>query len=83
MAHWSIRLRLTIWYSLVLLAGLLLFGGGIWLVISHSLMASLDDASGPRPRVSARCFKPISVRSGRDISTRSYRNTSTRRRKEI
>ena len=44
MAHWSIRSRLTIWYSLVLLAGLLLFGGAMWLVISHSLMASLDDA---------------------------------------
>jgi len=43
MAHWSIRARLTIWYSLVLLAGLLLIGGGIWLVISHSLQASLDD----------------------------------------
>lgn len=44
MTHWSIRSRLTIWYSLILLAGLLLFGGGIWLVISHSLRASLDDA---------------------------------------
>ena len=44
MKHWSIRSRLTIWYSAVLLAGLLLFGGGIWLLISHSLMASLDDS---------------------------------------
>lgn len=43
MAHWSIRARLTIWYSLILLAGLLLFGCAIWLVVSHSLMASLDD----------------------------------------
>jgi heavy metal sensor kinase len=42
--HWSIRARLTAWYSLVLLAGLTLFGAGIWLVISHSLRASLDEA---------------------------------------
>src|SRR5260370_33492179 len=43
MAQWSIRARLTLWYSAILLAGLALFGGGIWLVVSHSLMASLDD----------------------------------------
>jgi hypothetical protein len=43
MAHWSIRMRLTAWYSIILLAGLLLFGCAIWLVVSHSLMASLDD----------------------------------------
>ena len=44
MAHWSIRVRLTLWYLLVLLAGLTLFGAGIWVVVSHGLMASLDDA---------------------------------------
>ena len=44
MSHWSIRSRLTIWYSLVLLTGLVVLGGGMWLVVSHSLMASLDDA---------------------------------------
>lgn len=41
---WSIRLRLTLWYSAMLLAGLALSGAGIWLVVSHSLRASLDDA---------------------------------------
>lgn len=44
MAHWSIRIRLTLWYSVVLLAGLALFGTGIWLVLTHSLMAALDDS---------------------------------------
>jgi len=44
MARWSIRLRLTAWYSLVLLAGLALFGTGIWMVVSRSLVASLDDS---------------------------------------
>jgi len=43
MAHLSIRVRLTLWYSLVLLVGLTLFGTGIWLVVSHGLMAALDD----------------------------------------
>ena len=42
-AQWSIRARLTLWYSLVLLAGLSLFGAGVWLVVSHSLRTSLDD----------------------------------------
>jgi two-component system heavy metal sensor histidine kinase CusS len=41
-ARWSIGARLTFWYSLVLLAGLSIFGVGIWLSVSHSLRASLD-----------------------------------------
>ncbi|HLK18186.1 MAG TPA: hypothetical protein VKT81_04485, partial [Bryobacteraceae bacterium] len=41
--HWSIGARLTFWYSLILLAGLSVFGVGIWLAISHSLRASLDE----------------------------------------
>jgi heavy metal sensor kinase len=44
MTHWSIRARLTAWYSSMLLAGLLVFGVSIWLVVSHSLMASLDES---------------------------------------
>jgi heavy metal sensor kinase len=42
MAQVSIRVRLTLWYSLVLLAALILFAWGIWLAARHSLMASLD-----------------------------------------
>jgi len=41
--RWSIRTRLTVWYSMVLLTGLALFGIGIWLVVEHSLKASLDE----------------------------------------
>jgi heavy metal sensor kinase len=41
-SHWSIGARLTLWYSLVLLAALALFSGGLWLAVSHSLKASLD-----------------------------------------
>ena len=35
--------RLTLWYSLVLLAGLALFGGGIWLVVAHSLTVTINE----------------------------------------
>jgi heavy metal sensor kinase len=35
--------RLTLWYSLVLLAGLALFGAGIWIVVTRSLTATLDE----------------------------------------
>ena len=44
MRHWSIGARLTLWYSLILLAGLGLFGGGIWLVVTHSLNATIDES---------------------------------------
>jgi two-component system heavy metal sensor histidine kinase CusS len=41
--RWSIGARLTLWYSLVLLGGLALFGAGIWLVVAHSLTATIDE----------------------------------------
>jgi heavy metal sensor kinase len=44
MRHWSIGARLTLWYSLVLLAGLALFGAGIWIVVTRSLNATIDQA---------------------------------------
>jgi two-component system heavy metal sensor histidine kinase CusS len=44
MARFSIRLRITLWYSLVLLAALSLFALGIWLTANRRLMASVDAA---------------------------------------
>lgn len=44
MKHWSIGARLTLWYSLVLLAGLALFASGIWVVITHSLRTAMDES---------------------------------------
>ena len=44
MAQLPIRIRLTVWYSLVLLAALTLFGWGIWVAARHTLMASVDTA---------------------------------------
>jgi len=42
-SSWSIGARLTLWYSLVLMAGLALFGAGIWIVVTHSLAAAIDE----------------------------------------
>jgi heavy metal sensor kinase len=44
MAQLSIRLRLTLLYTLVLLTALSMFVWGIWLTADHRLMASVDGA---------------------------------------
>ncbi len=49
-SSWSIGARLTLWYSLVLLAGLGLFGAGIWIVVTHSLTATIDETLAARAR---------------------------------
>jgi signal transduction histidine kinase len=38
----SIRFRLTVWYAVVLTAGLGLFGGLLWFSLRHQLQADLD-----------------------------------------
>ena len=38
----SIRLRLTAWYSVVLLLGLALFGLGMWWALEQRLIAGVD-----------------------------------------
>ncbi len=38
----SIRFRLTVWYAVVLTAGLGLFGGLLWFSLRHQLLADLD-----------------------------------------
>jgi heavy metal sensor kinase len=43
MANWSIGARLALWYSLVMLAGLALFGMTVLLVVKHSLIATIDE----------------------------------------
>jgi heavy metal sensor kinase len=42
MGKFSIRLRLTIWYSVVLLLGLALFGLGMWFALEQRLIAGVD-----------------------------------------
>jgi two-component system heavy metal sensor histidine kinase CusS len=46
----SIRLRLTAWYSLVLLLGLSLFGLGMWLALRTRLVAGVDTRLAQRIR---------------------------------
>jgi len=43
MASLSIRLRLSLWYSGVLLLGLTLFGAGIWFALGQKLLAGVDE----------------------------------------
>ena len=38
----SIRFRLTVWYALVLTAGLGLFGGLVWISLRHQLLGDVD-----------------------------------------
>src|SRR5689334_20031379 len=38
----SLRFRLTVWYAVVLAAGLSLFSGLIWLSLRHRLMEEID-----------------------------------------
>lgn len=42
MSQRSIRFRLTVWYAVVLAAGLSLFSGLIWLSLRHRLMEEID-----------------------------------------
>lgn len=43
MVKLSIRLRLAIWYSAVLLIGLALFGNGMWFALQQRLMEGVDE----------------------------------------
>ena len=40
----SIRFRLTVWYTAILLAGLLLFGVGVWIAVSISVTQTVDQS---------------------------------------
>ncbi|MGI8959097.1 MAG: sensor histidine kinase [Bryobacteraceae bacterium] len=44
----SIRFRLTVWYALVLAAGLIVFAGLIWIALRHTLMHEVDQELGNR-----------------------------------
>jgi two-component system, OmpR family, heavy metal sensor histidine kinase CusS len=63
MRHWSIGARLTLWYSLVLLTGLALFGAGVWIVVTHSLTATIDETLAAQAKGVAKViqteYKPL------------------------
>ncbi len=46
----SIRWRLALWYSAVLLLGLALFGAGIWLALEQKLVAGVDTRLAQKAR---------------------------------
>jgi len=47
----SIRFRLTVWYAVILAAGLSLFSALIWLSLRHRLMEEIDqDLAGRASR---------------------------------
>ncbi len=50
MSRYSIRLRLTVWYAVVLLAGLALFGAGMWVALEKRLVAGVDAQLAGRVR---------------------------------
>jgi len=50
MAARSVRFRLTVWYAVVLAAGLTCFGGAIWWLMKHSLESDLDRDLAARVR---------------------------------
>ena len=48
MSRFSIRVRLTLWYSGVLLCGLALFGAGWWFAVQHRMLRGVDERLGQR-----------------------------------
>ena len=56
-SSWSIGARLTLWYSLVLLMGLALFSAAIWLLVEHSLLATIDETLAEQAQGVARVIQ--------------------------
>src|SRR5580698_8165559 len=56
-SSWSIGARLTLWYSLVLLIGLALFSAAIWLLVEHSLLATIDETLAEQAKGVARVIQ--------------------------
>jgi two-component system, OmpR family, heavy metal sensor histidine kinase CusS len=60
----SIRFRLTVWYAAVLIGGLALFGGLLWVSLRHQLLADIDrDLAGRASRLES-YFRNESARRG-------------------
>ena len=68
----SLRFRLTVWYAVVLAAGLSLFSGLIWLSLRHRLMQEIDqDLEGRATRFEQYFAKRIGGGRGRSASRRT------------
>jgi len=62
----SIRFRLTVWYAVILAAGLSLFSGLIWLSLRHRLMEEIDQDLAGRASRFERYFDGESVHAAGD-----------------
>ena len=62
----SIRFRLTVWYAVILAAGLSLFSGLIWLSLRHRLMEEIDQDLAGRASRFERYFASESTHAADD-----------------
>jgi len=61
MAKRSLRFRLTVWYAVILTAGLGLFGGAVWFSMRHRLVAEIDEDLDGRAARFERYFRSESA----------------------
>ena len=64
----SIRFRLTVWYAVVLTAGLGLFGGLLWFSLQHQLLADLDQDLSSRAGRLESYFRTEAAEQGVNVS---------------
>src|SRR5450755_2557964 len=62
----SIRFRLTVWYAVILAAGLSLFSALIWLSLRHRLMEEIDQELAARASQFERYFASESTHAADD-----------------
>ncbi len=63
----SIRFRLTVWYAVVLTAGLAVFGVLLWVSLRHQLLADIDDDLDGRASRLESYFRNESAKNGVDL----------------
>ena len=63
----SIRFRLTVWYAGILIAGLGLFGGLLWLTLRHQLYSDFDHSLAERASHFENYFRQESQEDGIDL----------------
>lgn len=63
----SIRFRLTVWYAVILTAGLAVFGVLLWVSLRHQLLADIDDDLDGRASRLESYFRNESAKSGVDL----------------
>ena len=63
----SIRFRLTVWYAVILTAGLAVFGVLLWVSLRHQLLADIDDDLDGRASRLENYFRNESAKTGVDL----------------